>query len=222
MSDDEIRTSVLCQTREPVCHSRIDGRDLRAVLISYLQQSPKFVPHPSAEIKNVRLSPVQQFVFVWTPFTLFQALRELGLTEKDQGKLWNLMDNLSRKREIKIIHIGLDRNLSHLDVAIHVEIGKGIRTVADTIGWRTTRIDYYWDHPLSKEDFERGNPPVVNPSATVAALRKAQDERLRARFGGWSREAEIEKELRAIDREARLELSRKLSAIIGEVKINEK
>lgn len=208
MSKEEVKTSE---------KARINERNLRAALISYLQQSPKFVPHPGAEIKNFRLSPVQQFVFVWTPFTLFEALKELGLIERDQDKFWNLLDNLSRKREIKIIHIGLDRNLSHLDVAIHVEIGKGIRTVADTVGWRTTRIDYYWSHPLSKKDFERGNPPVVNPSVTVTELREAQDGRLRTAFGGWSREAEILKELRAIDRASRIELDRKLSAIIGEL-----
>jgi hypothetical protein len=75
---------------------------------------------------------------------------------------------------------------------------------------------HYWDSPLFTKDFEWGGKTITKPIEHVAEVRKEQDARFKTAFGGWSRETEIENEMRALGREARIELDRKLSAIIGE------
>lgn len=192
----------------------VDMKEIKQTIISNLAAEYIFIPHPEAKRPGTYSEDhLSEAGFLHIQSTLFEMLTWTGLQEIDQGSVWGILDELSRHRQIKIFDINIGGNLSHLDVQVRAEIGRGLKK-STASGWVIDTVVYYWDSPPSKKDFLWGGRTIEKPSAVVKKLRGQLDADLRARHGGNSRAIEIEREMRKIDREAALELRQQIARLI--------
>ncbi len=164
--------------------------DIKKIILEALTEQLEFYPHPDAR-RNYYPQGLEEVGYLIRRLTLFWVLSWTGLDESDQYKIWSIFDDLSTKRQLKIVNIAIDKHLSANDILMIAEVGTGVRTWEDG-GRKIIHKAFYWEHPLSEEEIKsRG---ITKPSDVIEQLRAERDKVFKNTFGGH-RDFEIEKRL---------------------------
>jgi hypothetical protein len=193
---------------------------IKQIITQNLEEKLEFILHETAKIKGFYPKQTQETGFLFQTFTLFWMLRRTGLSEGDQYKVWEVLDDLSAKRQLKIFRCEISKNLNVNDIGMIAEIGKAAREW----GLGSPKIIhqfFYWQpgKALSQIEFLSGERTIIKPSETVAELREHRDQVFRRRFG-W-RDFEIEKQLHQEKLEAESELNKRVERIANWIKKQE-
>lgn len=195
-------------------------KQIKQIITQNLEEKFEFIPHETAKIKGFYPKQTQEIGFLFQTFTLFWMLKWTGLSEGDQDKVWEVLDDLSAKRQIKIFGCQIRKDLNVNDIGMISEVGKAAREW----GLGSPKIInqlFYWQQgeALSQIEFSSGDRTIEKPSEVVKMLREHRDQVFRRRFG-W-KDFEIEKQLHQEKLEAESELNKKVERIANWIKKQE-
>jgi hypothetical protein len=190
----------------------LDVKEIGKNILEFSRAKFTFVP---AKLDGVFVDSQFEEGGVFFVDFLLSDLRDCcGLSEGDDDLILTVLDDLTRRGRIKIFKIQLTPAMRHTDCGFRAEIGRGIRSWEgrDVPKFVTTR--FYGDEPMTAKEKKEPHT-ILNVKEQVENIRERRDADFRARFGGNSRETEILKELRRVDRLAAVELYKNLEALIG-------
>jgi hypothetical protein len=178
-----------------------DIREIKKIITENLEDNLEFIPHETARIKDFSPNHRQETGFLFRTFTLFWMLNWTKLSEGDQDNIWEVLDELSAKRQIKIFRCEIARELNVKDIGLMAEIGKGIKEWGSGAPIIIHKF-FYWQpgNALSKTEYTSGGKTIEKPSELVRELREQRDIEFRRAFG-W-RNFEIERQLNRQEVEA--------------------
>jgi len=206
----EVRTVLTYEEKKQPVPERVeDPMQIEKILITNLSANPDFFP--SAELPGIYPNQLQESGFLHKSFTLFSMLRWTGLTEADQDKIWSVLDKLAAERRIKILNMSISPHHSHLNILFNVQIGKAVRE-STICGLKIVEKDYYWEKPLSEEEYFRKDRIIEVPSECAKNLRDRMYKSFDEKFG--KRDFDLDEKLRREEREEREAEARLKAAIM--------
>jgi hypothetical protein len=186
-----------------------EKRKIKSTIINHLKEGFVFIPHEDARIRNVYPSQTQEVGFLHKGFRLNSLINESG---SDKTEILAILDNMSRRRQIKIFSMVMDRSLNSNDILFFAEIGRGIQQPTNYYSMEIVSSTFYWEkgRSLSLKDFHFGGKTILQPSLKAKELKDEKNRYFEQRFG--TVDASIERSLHREDLIAQAEVA---SAIVS-------
>jgi len=190
-----------------------DPKEIEKIVLTNAKANSYFVRH---ELPGVFVDQFEEAGLIFSEFLLSDVRGWCGLDERDDDLILGVLDYIAKKGKLKFFSIFIDRNTHYTDMTFKVETGRAIRSFKGLDAPKFTTVRYYSEEPMTKKEMKEPHT-ILDVEQQVQQLRRRRDEYFKKQFG-WSREAEIEKELRAIDRAAELELRRAVMDAVRAIK----
>lgn len=204
MSDD-IKTVLSCQGNEkPLQLEQITNpKQIIMTILSNLRSKFTFFPSKiaGADVDN----KLEESGFLHRRFLLSHVREWLGLQQIDDPIILNSLDGIAKKGKAKFIRIEQTRDMNIHDMGFVVEVGRAIRSWRGQNAPNITAVKFYSARSMSEKEKKKPST-ILNVRARVEKIREEQDRYRREKYGIFSKETEIEKEMRRIDRESDIEL----------------
>ncbi len=145
------------------------------------------------------------------------------MPELDDDGIYTLLDDLSNLGKIKVWYIGCEPNNFIYDVSFRTELGQAIKTISTNFNYEPMRFNETYQHPRLFKDKpltekEKQSPEVIlNVKEEVEKALKDGFERIDRRHPK-TREVEILKELRKLERDHKLNIDRAILKIAEDKK----
>ena len=159
-----------------------EKQNIKSAIIQHLKDGFNFIPHEAARIRNVYPKQTQENGYLHKGFRLNSLINESG---SDETEILAVLDDMSRRRQIKIFSMVIDRSLNSDDILFFAEIGRGVQQPTNHFSMEIVSSIFYWEkgRSLGLRDFHFGGKTIAEPSLRAKELKDDKTKYFEQRFG---------------------------------------
>lgn len=155
---------------------------IRETLLTALTECVDFHPDNEAR-RNQYPQGLEEVGFLFRTFRLSWCLSWCDIERTNEHRIWSILDELHKKRQIKLHRISINKSLDVNDILMVAEIGTGVRTWVNGARHIVHKVYYWQEGKVLTEDEFSSRGIVARPSQVVGDLRRQRDEAFQKTFG---------------------------------------